>query len=141
MYMKLVQRGSRGRSDNCGSLRDNGLKYIPRIAGISELEHDAKKNQAGVLSPFDSQAPLAHRRAWTARLLCSRHLRDEFDMDREGFCRNVQNDTRVIWHDDWPSYLYPEDGYNPDTIDNNLLRGPFCYLRYVTVFLVTIATY
>jgi hypothetical protein len=62
-------------------------------------------------------------------------------MDREGFCLNVQNDTRVIWNDDWPSYLYPEDGYNPDAIDNNLLRGPFFHLRYVTVFLVTIATY
>jgi len=53
MHMKLDQRGSRGRSDNSGSLRDNGLKHIPRIAGIPELEHDAKKNQAGVLSPFD----------------------------------------------------------------------------------------
>jgi hypothetical protein len=37
----------------------------------------------------------------------------------------MQNDTRVIWHDDWPLYLYPEDGYNPDAIDENLLSGPF----------------
>ena len=61
----------------------------------------------------------------TARLLCPRHLRDEFDTDMEGFCRRVQNGTQVITHNDWPSFLYPEDEYNPDALDEHLMRGPF----------------
>jgi hypothetical protein len=61
----------------------------------------------------------------TARLLCPRHLRDEFDEDRDKFCRDVQNGNRIIIHDDWPSFLYPEEGYDPDAIDWGLLRGPF----------------
>jgi hypothetical protein len=31
----------------------------------------------------------------------------------------------MITHNDWPSLLYPEDGYNPDAIDEKLLQSPF----------------
>jgi hypothetical protein len=31
----------------------------------------------------------------------------------------------MITHDDWPSLLYLEDGYNPDAIDKQLLQSPF----------------
>lgn len=111
--MKLDQIGTKGRSDDCGSLRENGIKYIPDIAGIAPLQPRTKKDQRG----------FTHHS--TARLLCPRSLRDDFDKDRDGFCRDVENGTIIISHDDWPSFLYPEDDYNPDSIDENLLRGPF----------------
>lgn len=110
---QLDKTASKGRSDDCGSLRDNGLKYIPHIPGIHQLEPNAKKEQRGF------------RHHSTARLLCPRRLRDRFDEDRDKFCINVQNGTQPITHKSWPSFLYPEDGYDPNEIDKNLLRGPF----------------
>jgi hypothetical protein len=58
-------------------------------------------------------------------MLCPRHLRNDFDENPEAFCHKVLNGTIAVLHDDWPSYLYPEDGYDPDAIDQNLLQGPF----------------
>jgi hypothetical protein len=111
--LKLDINASKGRSDDCGSLRETGLKYIPRMPGIPQLEPNAKKDQRGF------------RHYSTARLLCPRHLRDKFDEDKDKFCTSVQNGTQLITHKSWPLFLYPEDGYDPDEIDKNLLRGPF----------------
>ena len=110
---KLDKAASKGRSDDCGSLRDNGIRYIPHIPGIPQLEPSAKKDQRGF-----------HHHS-TARLLCPRRLRDKFDEDKDKFCASVQNGTQIITHKSWPSFLYPEDGYDPNEIDKNLLRGPF----------------
>jgi hypothetical protein len=99
--------------DDCGSLRENGLKYIPRHDNHLEIDFGAKKDQCG----------FAH--ATTARLLCPRHLRDSFDEDPEAFCAKVHNGDVEIMHDDWPTFLYLEDGYDPDVIDHTLLQGPF----------------
>jgi hypothetical protein len=43
----------------------------------------------------------------------------------EGFCRRVQNGTLAITHNDFPSFLYPEDEYNADALDGHLMCGPF----------------
>jgi hypothetical protein len=83
------------------------------MPGIPQLEPNAKKDQRGF------------RHYSTARLLCPRHLRDKFDEDKDKFCTSVQNGMQLITHKSWPLFLYPEDGYDPDEIDKNLLRGPF----------------
>jgi hypothetical protein len=110
---ELERASSRGCSDDCGSLRENGLKYIPRIEGIPDLDAHVKKERRGFLHHA------------TARLLCPRHLRDYFDDDRERFCRQILEGLLVITHDDWPSFLFPNDAYNPDNIDEYMLRSPF----------------
>jgi hypothetical protein len=110
---KIDATSTKGRSDDCGSLRNNALNYIPQIKDIPKIEHKAKKEQRGF-----------HHFA-TARLLCPCRLRESFDADMEGFCRSVQNGTLAITHNDWPSFLYPEDEYNADAIDEHLLHGPF----------------
>ena len=112
-YCQLEQAGNKGRSDDCGSLRDNAISYIPRIASVPPLEPRTGKDKRGFHHPS------------TARLLCPQSLREEFDNDMGRFCHDVQNGNVVISHNDWPSFLYPEDGYNPNAIDENLLRGPF----------------
>ena len=61
----------------------------------------------------------------TARLLCPREWRDRFDRNPEAFCTEVHNGAVEIRHDEWPTFLYPEDGYDPDVIDHTLLQGPF----------------
>jgi hypothetical protein len=110
---KVDRASTKGRSDDCGSLRDNGLKYIPRVAGIPELEPHVKKERRGFLHHS------------TARLLCPRHLRDYFDADRERFCRQILEASLVVTHNDWPSFLFPNDSYNPNRIDEYLLRSSF----------------
>ena len=58
-------------------------------------------------------------------MLCPRHLWDKFDKDREKFCCEVQNGKIHVLHNSWPSFLYPESGYNHRVVDGGLLRGPF----------------
>jgi hypothetical protein len=99
--------------DDCGSLRNTALVYIPRIKNIPNIDHTTKKEQQGFCHHM------------TARLLCPRQRRDDFDADMEGFCHSVQNGTLIITHNHWPSFLYPEDEYNPEAIDEHLLRGEF----------------
>lgn len=89
------------------------MNYIPLDSCMPRLDPRAKKDQRGFHHPV------------TARLLCPRHLRDDFDINMDGFCRDVQNGAILISHDDWPSFLYPQEDYDPDAIDTNLLRGPF----------------
>ena len=110
---KLDRASSRGRSDDCGSLRDNGLKYIPRVEGVPDLEPYVKKERRGF------------RHHSTARLLCPRHLHDYFDDNKEIVCHQILEGTLTITHNDWPSFLFPKDAYNPHRIDEYLLRSSF----------------
>jgi len=104
---------TRGRTDDCGSLRDDGLKYIPRVEGIPVIEPDVKKEKRGFYHHS------------TARLLCPRHLRDYFDGNKEGFCRQILEASLHITHDDWPTFLFPKEGYNHNHIDEDILRSEF----------------
>jgi hypothetical protein len=49
------------------------------------------------------------------------------------FCHAVQNGQISIMADDFQSFLYPEDQYDPEVIDEGLLRGPFLLsVRFVS---------
>lgn len=109
----MDQAASKGRSDDCGTLREAAIGYIPPVEGIPDLDRKANKELRG----FCHHA--------TARMLCPRSMRDEFDKDWEKFSRDVQNGKRLIDAEGLPSFLYPETGYNPYAIDETLLRGPF----------------
>jgi hypothetical protein len=109
----LDQAASKGRSDDCGTLREAAIGYIPPVEGIPTLDRKANKELRG----FCHHA--------TARMLCPRSMRDEFDKDWEKFSRDVQNGKLLITEDGLPSFLYPETAYNSDALDENLLRGPF----------------
>jgi len=99
--------------DDCGSLRQNAISYIRPVKDIPVLDRKADKETRG----------FCHHT--TARLLCPRHLQDKFDKDRETFCHDVHNGDCAITHNEWPSFLYPEDDYNPNEMDKKLLQSPF----------------
>jgi len=103
------------------------LKDIPGVEEVPSIHASDSKETRG----FNHHA--------SARLLCPRHLRDKFDADRKAFCRDVQNGKRIIDHDDWPSFLYPETGYNSEAIDEGLLRGPFLVSVSHSVICICIA--
>jgi hypothetical protein len=76
-------------------------------------------------------------------MLCPQYLQDEFDKDQERFCHDMQNGTCIITHNDLLSFLYPEDGYNPDAINENLLKSPFllsvsCSIIFAYVQLISL---
>ena len=81
-----------------------------------------------VLIPSNDKSVRRFNHHATARLLCPHSLRDEFDEDQEWFCREVNEGKINISHNDWPSFLYKEDTYNPDALDEGLLRGPLLVL-------------
>jgi len=102
------------------TLRKHAYRYIPSIEDYRDT------------SPFNNFA--------IARLLCPRHMRDTFDLDKEleDFCHCVQNGLYTFSHHLWPSFLYPETGYNPDAEEKGLLRGPF--LISVSLFYIFTCT-
>jgi hypothetical protein len=130
--VKIEATGNKGRSDDCSTLRNAALDYIPRIKDLPNIDRTVKKEQCG----------FSHY--MTAHLLCPRQLRDEFDADMEGFCCSVQSSSFIITHDNWPSFLYLEDKYDPDAIDKHLLQGGFLlsvrnsylFIYALTLFLV-----
>ena len=103
------------------------MGYIHPIKDIPKVNRKANK---------DTRSFCHHA---TARLLCPRRLREKFDKDREQFCRDVQNGVCSITHNDWPSFLYPEDGYNPDVIDEKLLQSPFLVSVSSIIFCISMA--
>jgi len=103
------------------------VKNILGLENISMVEIKTGKENRG----FNHYA--------TARLLCPRDRRDDFDMDMEAFCRDVQNGNRAITHNTWPSFLYPEDAYNPEILDEGLLRGPFLVSVSLSITCIRIA--
>jgi hypothetical protein len=78
-----------------------------------EVEPGTKKGYRGFYHPA------------TARLLCPREMRDRFDQNPDDFCMAVLDGALKISHHDWPTFLYPEDGYKVEVIDHTLLQGPF----------------
>jgi len=89
------------------------MGYIHPIKDIPKVNHKANK---------DTCSFCHHATAW---LLCPQCLQEKFDKVQEQFCRDVQNRVCSITHNDWLSFLYPEDGYNPNVIDEKLLQSPF----------------
>jgi hypothetical protein len=96
-FYKPAYTGDEGRDEDIAILQKYAHQYIPSIEGHSD----------------NISAP---RQFPTLRLLCSCHLRDRFDEDEKIFCRDVQAGAILITKSDWPSFLYPETGYNPDDI-------------------------
>ncbi len=111
--LKLDLTSTRGRSDDCGSLHEDGLRYIPHIEGIPMIEPNVKKEKWGF-----------HHHS-TACLLCPRHLRDYFDNDRERFCHQIWEASLVITHNNWPTFLFPKEGYNHNHINKDILWSSF----------------
>ncbi|OBZ76631.1 hypothetical protein A0H81_03837 [Grifola frondosa] len=70
----------------------------------------------------------------TTHLLTPRRLRDDFDANPELFCRNVREGTTRIKSRNYPSFMYPEDGYKKGRSDYGLCRGPFLIRCFRHIF-------
>jgi hypothetical protein len=77
ILFKIDATSNKGRWDDCSSLRNNALNYVPQIKDIPNIEHKVKKEQRGF------------HHFVTMRLLCPQQLRENFDANMEGFCCNV----------------------------------------------------
>jgi len=103
------------------------VKNIPGVKDIPMISIKASKETHG----FNHHV--------STRLLCPWDKQDKFDKDREAFCWDVQNRNRAITHKTWPSFLYPEDAYNPDALDEGLPRGPFLVSVSLSIICIRIA--
>ncbi|PSR76358.1 hypothetical protein PHLCEN_2v8498 [Hermanssonia centrifuga] len=108
----IQKHAADGRSDDLGTLKPKVLGYLPAKAPSAP--------------PLESLTLSKGERGWahhqTARLLCPRSLVDEFDTDPD----SVESAEIAITADDYPSFLYSNEAqYNPNNIENNLLRGSY----------------
>ncbi|PSR71615.1 hypothetical protein PHLCEN_2v12468 [Hermanssonia centrifuga] len=104
----------RARSDDLGQLKREVLGLIPKREGVEPLAFN---------NPNKSARGWAH--VSTGRLLCPCNRLEEFDANPKRFCRDVENGVIQINAEDFPCFLYPEDSYNPDNVEEGLLRGEF----------------
>ncbi|OBZ66108.1 hypothetical protein A0H81_13960 [Grifola frondosa] len=113
------------RSDDLGTLRYDAMLYIEEVC----LDGTIICYQAGRNKMLRGFKDLA-----TACLLTPRRLRDDFDANPELFCRNVREGTTRIKSRDYPSFMYPEDGYKKGRSDYGLCRGPFLVRCFHHIF-------
>ena len=100
--------GNKGYAKDLKTLYNHASHYIPLIEGY----YDA--------SPLNNLA--------IARFLYLQWLRDLFDLDKDGFCCNVQNRTYSSTCNVSPSLFYPETEYDPHTKEKSPLCSPFLVL-------------
>ncbi|PCH35862.1 hypothetical protein WOLCODRAFT_156556 [Wolfiporia cocos MD-104 SS10] len=70
----------------------------------------------------------------TARVLVPRIYRDEFDEDPEAFCRAMHAGEIEVDAGDLPSFLYPENGYDEEKPEQNLLMSPILVANFRCLF-------
>lgn len=92
-------------------IRKHADQYIPSVYGCTD--DGGTEDNPG------------HRDITAARLLCPRRLRDRFDTDTEYLYDSIRNDARPFSCSDWPSFLYPETAYNPNAVEEGLMRSQF----------------
>ena len=125
---QLVQAESKGHSDDTAGLCVVSINYIPPVRGVLRVK------DVPVLIPSNDKSVCGFNYNATAHLLCPCSLYDKFDEDREQFCHKVNEGKINISYSDWPSFLYEEDIYNPDALNEGLLHGPLlvsvscCYI-------------
>ena len=117
---KLEDAGNEGRAKDMATLHKHAHQHITSIQGFTNDK-----------SIFYSPAVI--------RLLCPQHLRDKFDEDPEQFGHDLQNWKGIIIREDFPTFLYPESGYDPDFPDEGLLCGPFLLLVCIPIICMCIA--
>ncbi|KAI0691327.1 hypothetical protein BC835DRAFT_1417175 [Cytidiella melzeri] len=113
------------RSDDTGSLKKEGLKYIvmdlPQTAEALTVLKLTEKSQRG----FNS--------VHTGKLLCPHRSSETFAADPEQTCLKVQAGSLSCTAKQLPAFLYDQP-YNPDDRTDGLLRGPLCVRVYKHIF-------
>ncbi|PCH34937.1 hypothetical protein WOLCODRAFT_86262, partial [Wolfiporia cocos MD-104 SS10] len=112
------------RGDDISKIKRYCLQYLPNLRreDIPTIDTDTEKLQRGFYHPA------------TGRVLIPRCLRDDFDADPAEFCRAALACEIEITADDFPSFCYPENGYNAEEPDENLLLSPILAANYRCMF-------
>ncbi|TFY51238.1 hypothetical protein EVJ58_g10673 [Rhodofomes roseus] len=113
---------SAARTDDISRLKYEALVHLPLVEGIDPPGPKLSKTSRGWHCPA------------TARMLCPRTMRDEFDADPAQFCAEVRNGQHTIDHDDWPTLVYSETEFDENNLDHGLLRSAFLLKCWLIVF-------
>ncbi|PSR76551.1 hypothetical protein PHLCEN_2v8381 [Hermanssonia centrifuga] len=119
------------RSDDIGTLKTHGLDIIEMFGLMDhkKIEWAAKKIS------YKVKAIRGFNDIIFGRLLCPHKLSKAFKEDPHGLCKKITEgcaDT-VILASDLPAFLYDRD-YNPNAIDEGLLRGQVPVQIYKCIF-------
>ncbi|OBZ75284.1 hypothetical protein A0H81_04986 [Grifola frondosa] len=114
------------RTDDVAMLRYDAMGYIEEVVLPNNTPIRYLAGRTKHLRGFKDLA--------TARLLTPRLLRDQFDRNPQLFCREVREGTIKIKSADFPSFMYPENGFNVDRAVIGLCKGPFLLRCFRHVF-------
>ncbi|GBE82985.1 hypothetical protein SCP_0500280 [Sparassis crispa] len=112
------------RDDHLGSLRERIINYIPDFG-----------DGYPTLKPQDSKWKRGFQSTTTGCLLCPQSMLSDFLAEPDGFCRQVCDGEIDVASDEFPSFLYDQDLYDPDELDAGLLKGPVllsCFKSLIT---------
>ncbi|THG95369.1 hypothetical protein EW026_g6274 [Hermanssonia centrifuga] len=131
LFSMMTSAIGQSRSDDIGTLKTHGLDII-EMFGLKDHE---KIDWAAKKISYKVKAIRGFNDIIFGRLLCPHKLSKAFEEDPNGLCKKITEgcaDT-VILASDLPAFLYDRD-YNPDAIDEGLLRGQVPVQIYKCIF-------
>lgn len=116
------------RREDSDKLRYPIILLLPRVLSLQHLgETPLKTDQR-------TKCSRGFKHHSTGRLLVPRQHRDEYDADPSRYCASVIDRSTRITADDMPSFLYPENEYDPNAVVRWLFHGPLFIMAYGLVW-------
>ncbi|KAI0706138.1 hypothetical protein BC835DRAFT_1409771 [Cytidiella melzeri] len=120
----LTAASDDGRADDCKTLKDGVLNYIPSPPVGTEL-----------LTVGNTKTARGWMHYSTARFLSPRDMLAEFDEDPEKFCADVLEGRKILEGGEFMAFMYDlDDAGFPTKLDAGLLRSPFLLSVFRHIF-------
>jgi len=117
----MIAGSSAARSEDISGLKDAALIYTARHELGEKLEPPIKLGSC-------KAGTRGHHHSQLSRLICPASFLADFDCEPEDFRKKLLQGKVLICARDWPSFFWPQNGYNPEHLFNGLLRNPVLIL-------------
>ncbi|KAF9539267.1 hypothetical protein CPC08DRAFT_651227 [Agrocybe pediades] len=108
---------SAARSDDLSSLNKLALAYTASAEAGECLVPPIKVGST-------KSKTRGHKHPQLSRLLCPAKYLADFDKDPEAFQKKLARGKVAVRSRDFPAFLYPKNGYDPNDLESGLLRNP-----------------
>jgi len=117
----MIAGSSAARSEDVSSLKDAALIYTARHEVSKKLEPPIKLGSC-------KAGTRGHHHPQLSRLICPAIYLADFDRKPENFRKKLLRGKILIRARDWPSFFWPQNGYDPEHLFDGLLRNPILIL-------------
>ncbi|KAH9952316.1 hypothetical protein BGW80DRAFT_745992 [Lactifluus volemus] len=117
LILIIHQQAQVTRTSDTGDLKYSALEYIFRNASRESLNPPILR--------ITSKASRGLNHPQIGRMLCPRHLLDDFDEDPTEMLSKLQDGRIIFQPGDWSTCLYDEGQFDPENPDKGLMRGHY----------------